>query len=53
MPILLPMSGTPDDVMNGIYYARNAENEIEDYSEGGKQTSGDVYAKYAFLSAQY
>jgi len=47
------MSGALDDVMNKIYNARIAENEIENYSEGGKQTSGDVYAKYAFLSAHY
>lgn len=53
VPTLLLMSGALDDVMNGIYSAQNAESEIENYSEGGKQTSGDVYAKYAFLSAHY
>ena len=53
MPTLLLMSGALNDVMNGIYSAQNAESEMENYSEGGKQTSGDVYAKYAFLSAHY
>lgn len=47
------MSGALDGVINEIYCARNAESEIENYSGGGKQTSGDVYARYASLSAHY